>query len=177
VTKKAEDIALIRKPYAELMPEEIDAQTGCSVCSEDQRWIQFAEFEPIRLCKIIAHEVGSILNRAVAQGLKITELKGYRVGRTRGEVDAHGKRTGFSNHSFGIAIDINPASNGLYENCLEFGDQCVLRRGGEWRPGRNPQSIQGQGLLVRLMKEAGFKWGGEIPGWQKDFMHFSVSGY
>lgn len=175
--KKAVDVVTVNKRYEDLLVEEIDARTGCTVCIEDQRWIQVGKLQPVRLCKVIAHEVESILNRVVANGFKITELEGYRVGRTRGDVDLHGKRTEFSNHSFGIAIDVNSSSNGLYENCLQFDQKCVLRRGGDWQPGINPQSIATQGTLVQQMKGSGFKWGGEIIGRQKDFMHFSVSGY
>ncbi len=83
----------------------------------------------------------------------------------------------FSNHSYGIAIDINTDHNGLYGNCVEFGPQCQLIRGSLWRPGVDPYSLQLNGLVVKKLKEIGFKWGGEIKGKQKDFMHFSLSGY
>ena len=177
VTKQAEDSVIVSKSYSALLHEEIDAQTGCSVCVEDQRSISVAGLKPFKLCKVIANEVESILNRAVAQGFVITELTGYRVGRTRGNIDANGNRDGFSNHSFGIAIDVNPGSNGLYENCLEYNQDCVLRRGGKWQPEKNYKSITPKGHLVKMMKASGFGWGGEIIGRQKDFMHFSISGY
>lgn len=80
VTKKAEDFITIDKPYSELLPEEVDATTGCSVCVEDQRWIQVAELRPVRLCKVIAHEIEWILNRVLVQGFPVSELTGYRVG-------------------------------------------------------------------------------------------------
>jgi hypothetical protein len=86
-------------------------------------------------------------------------------------------RTRFSNHSFGIAIDVNSASNGLYTNCISFGAQCRLHRGGPWRPASDTASIAADSRLVRRMRAAGFRWGGEIRGRQKDFMHFSPSGY
>ena len=177
ITKQAEDHTTVSKPYSALLPDEIDAGTGCSVCIEDQRSLRVAGLKPFKLCKVIANQVESNLNRAVAQGFVITELTGYRVGRTRGDVDANGKRSGFSNHSFGIAIDVNPGSNGLYENCLEYSQDCVLRRGGKWQPEINLESISAEGDLVKMMKASGFKWGGEIMGRQKDFMHFSISGY
>jgi hypothetical protein len=177
LTRQAEDLKTISKAYTELSIDEIDPQTGCSVCIEDQRTIKIGNLEPVRVCKIIANQINWVLNTAIAEGFPIRQLRGYRVGRTRGDVDAHGKRMGFSNHAFGIAIDVNAESNGLYENCMEFGEQCVLRRGGKWQPDENPQSISRQSLLVRLMKDSGLKWGGEIFGKQKDFMHFSPSGY
>jgi len=31
--------------------------------------------------------------------------------------------------------------------------------------------------IVKELVNSGLKWGGEIKGWQKDFMHFSPTGY
>lgn len=176
-TKQAEDIQTVQKPYAMLNDDEVDTQTGCSICDEDQRWIKVAELDPVKVCKVLANTLESILNQAVNRGFTISNLTGYRVGRTRGDLDADGKRTGFSNHSFGIAIDINSNSNGLYENCLQFGLACILRRGGKWQPDKDPESISAGSYLVNAMRNAGFKWGGLIYGDQKDFMHFSPDGY
>ena len=176
-TKSAENRIRVHKPYAELNAEEIDDRTGCSVCEQDQRWIQVAGVEPVRLCKNVAASYQAILRDALANGFEIRSLVGYRVGKTRGDVDAAGRRTQFSNHSFGIALDINAASNGLYTNCLVFGPQCKLHRGGPWHPAGDPASIAASSRLVREMKKAGFYWGGEIEGRQKDFMHFSPNGY
>jgi len=175
--QQAENFVRVRKSYADLDASEIDVATGCTVCEEDQSWIEIAGLEPVRVCKSLAVRVREILVDAVAGGFEIRTLVGYRVGKTRGEVDGGGRRTGFSNHSFGIAIDINIESNGLYANCLEFGPQCRLLRGGHWRPATDPLSITADSRLVRSMKSAGFHWGGEISGRQKDFMHFSPSGY
>jgi len=176
-SKQAEDRETISKSYDNLSNEERDTPTGCTVCEEDQRWIRVGQLEPVRMCRVVAERVESILNHVLASGFEINQLVAYRVGMTRGDTDGEGKRTQFSNHSFGIAIDVNPASNGLYQGCIEFSDRCILRRGGEWRPGKNPHSINADGELVTAMKSAGFKWGGEIAGRQKDFMHFSPSGY
>ncbi len=177
ISQKAEDFETVIKSYHDLGPDEFDSLTGCSVCTEDQQVIQVGSLKPVRVCKRYAGRLEWILNTAIAEGFPVQQLRGYRVGRTRGDTDGEGKRTEFSNHSYGIAIDINVNSNGLYENCIEFGAQCVLRRGGKWNPDENPESIPVNGILVNMMKESGFKWGGEIAGRQKDFMHFSVSGY
>ena len=129
------------------------------------------------VCRRYAHVVHAALERLIRQGARIDSIIAYRVGRTRGEIDARGNRTGFSNHSFGIAIDINTDHNGLYGDCVRFGEQCRLLRGGPWRPLDDPYSLQPDGLVVTTLKEAGFRWGGEIAGLQKDFMHFSLTGY
>ena len=165
------------KDYSLLSTGERDEQTGCSVCIEDQQAIRIDGIPEFMVCKKYAAAVQDVLEKLVRQGEKIDSVIAYRVGRTRGNPDTHGNRIGFSNHSFGIAIDINANHNGLYGNCIQFDAQCMILRGGPWRPGIDPYSLQPDGSIVRLMKEAGFRWGGEIQGRQKDFMHFSPTGY
>jgi len=110
------------------------------------------------------------------KGAPIHTVVGYHVVKSRGPVDHAGNRTGFSNHSFGTAIDINPDQNGLYDNCITFGPECRLLRGGDWRSGI-PGTLEKDGDIVNTLKQEGFYWGGEIAGKQKDFMHFSLTGY
>ncbi len=64
----------------------------------------------------------------------------------------------------------------MYDNCVQLGPECRLLRGGEWRPGM-PGTLEKDGEIVNMLKSAGFRWGGEIAGRQKDFMHFSLTGY
>jgi len=131
---------------------------------------------PFRVCKVFAPVVRKTLLNLIQQGEPIYEVVGYHVGRTRGKIDVDGNRTKFSNHSYGIAIDINPQLNGLYDHCVRFGPNCRLIRGGPWRPGQ-PGTLTSESPIVKAMKAAGFRWGGEIEGNQKDFMHFSITGY
>lgn len=116
------------------------------------------------------------LSELLQSGEKIYEVVGYRVGMTRGNVDQDGNRTVFSNHSFGTALDINPGQNGLYENCVQFGPNCRLIRGGAWKQGREG-TLTVDSATVQGMQRLGLRWGGEIKGRQKDFMHFSITGY
>jgi D-alanyl-D-alanine carboxypeptidase len=167
----------VAKDYSELSPEERDKQSGCSVCAEDQQAIKLDGLPVFSVCKKYAAVVHDVLEKLIWQGEKIYSVIGYRVGRTRGDLDAQGNRSGFSNHSYGVAIDINTEHNGLYGNCVRFGPQCQLLRAGPWRPGGDPYSLQQNGSIVKTLKQAGFKWGGEIEGQQKDFMHFSLTGY
>lgn len=167
----------VTKDNTMLLPDERDVQTGCSVCREDQHSIRIAGLPEFAICHKYAEPVQAVIEKLLRRGEKINSVIGYRVGRTRGVLDAQGNRTGFSNHSFGIALDINTEHNGLYDNCIFFGPQCRLLRGGLWRPGFDPYSLQQDGLIVRMFKEMGLKWGGEIKGNQKDFMHFSPTGY
>lgn len=166
----------VRHAYGELIREEIDPVTGCTVCTEDQETIAISPLPTFSVCAKLAPRVRSAVEYLIANGQPIRSVTGYRVIKSRGPVDASGNRTEFSNHSFGTAIDINPEQNGLYDNCIDFGPQCLLIRGGEWRPG-TPGTIEKNSDIVVRFKQAGFKWGGEIAGKQKDFMHFSLTGY
>lgn len=175
--RKAIEFQRIEKTYTQLEPREKDEQTGCTVCEQDQVTIALPGIEPFKVCRALAKPLRDTLTTLVKNGEPIEQIVGYRVGMTRGDIDGQGNRTGFSNHSFGAAIDINPDSNGLYENCIEYGEACRLIKGGPWRPGVDRHSLRAESDIVKGLKAAGFLWGGEIPGRQKDFMHFSLSGY
>ncbi len=174
--KKSVGWTRIEKPRSELTAAEIDRATGCSVCEQDQRRIAIPPLAPFRVCHLLAPPLERVLRQLLQGGEPIAKIVGYRVGKTRGEIDADGLRTGFSNHSYGVAIDINPDSNGLYDNCVEFGPGCRLVRGGTW-DAQNPRSLRADGAIVAGFESIGLRWGGEIDGWQKDFMHFSITGY
>lgn len=174
--KKAVNFRTVRHPYSEVSPLEKDRKTGCTVCREDQALIRLLNIKPFYMCRLYADRLRRALLQLMQQGTSIRTLVGYRVGKTRGDADARGLRTRFSNHSFGIAVDINSEQNGLYDRCPQFGPQCRLIRGGPWRLGQ-PGSLRQDGPVVLKMKQLGFRWGGKIAGKQKDFMHFSPSGY
>lgn len=124
--RKAVAYETITQPYNNLKPDEIDSLTGCTVCEDDQETIHIQSLAPFRICKKIAPTVKDALAMLIQSGEPIFEVIAYRVGRTRGEADANGNRTGFSNHSYGAAIDINPLQNGLYDNCVSFNANCRL---------------------------------------------------
>ena len=175
-SKSAVNRRSITKPYTALTPIERDAQTGCTVCRQDQRTVTLRNGVTFQMCAVLAPRVESRLNALVSRGVVIKSVTGYRVGLTRGDVDAQGNRTQFSNHSYGISVDINADKNGLYGNCVRFSPQCQLRKGGRWQP-NTPEGLHKNAPTVRALKDIGFKWGGEIQGRQKDFMHFSPTGY
>jgi hypothetical protein len=166
----------VRHSYAELTPEEIDPATGCTVCSEDQEVISVPPLRKFSVCYKIAPRVRSVFACLARNNAPIHTVVGYHAIKSRGPLDAAGNRTGFSNHSYGTAIDINPEQNGLYDNCIQFGPECHLLRGGEWHPG-TPGALEKNCNVVSSLKQEGFHWGGEIAGRQKDFMHFSLTGY
>lgn len=177
IEKRAVNRHRVHHAYSELSKEEVDPVTGCTVCREDQVELILPGIKPFHVCRIVAPAIELSLQELIEAGESITQVIGYRVGMTRGSADKNGLRTRFSNHSYGIAIDINPQHNGLYDHCMEFGPYCRLIRGGEWQPQTNSFSLRRDGPIVSRFKYEGFLWGGEIQGKQKDFMHFSPSGY
>ena len=173
--RRAVNIREVEKPYSAVRDDERDALTGCSICREDQVEIALPGVEPFQACKAVAGEVEAGLRRALARGFEIETVTGYRVGRSKGVLDRQGRRTEYSNHSFGLAIDVNAGLNGLYDRCTEYSSRCRLIRGGEWRPSA-PGGISPDAPLYEELTGIGWRWGGELPGRQKDFMHFSPSG-
>ena len=175
---KAVEFKRIEKRYSQLTKFERDAMTGCTVCEQDQVAVKLDNIDEFKVCHVLAEPLREVLSVLISSGQGVIEtVVAYRVGMTRGDVDAHGNRTGFSNHSFGIAIDINSEHNGLYDQCLVFNASCRLIKGGPWRPGQNRLSLSHDSEIVQKLKRLGWVWGGQIAGKQKDFMHFSTTGY
>ena len=79
--------------------------------------------------------------------------------------------TGFSEHSYGTAIDLNPVENPYVKGTT------VLPAAGrtfvERRPGRGV--VLAGDPVVRAFADHGFSWGGDWSS-LKDYQHFSVSG-
>ena len=173
--KKAVNFRTVQTTKDQLSSEHVHPELPCSICQEDMAEIHIGDLEPVLMCRVVAGAVEDALNTARDQGFPIETLTGYRVGRTKGAVDERGLRTEYSHHSFGLAIDINAETNGLYDNCFSFSPRCRLRRGGPWSPDKTT-SITPASPLYKTMKRTGFLWGGELYGQQKDFMHFSLSG-
>ncbi len=175
-SKSSGAVIKINHPYSQFSPHEIDPVSGCTVCLEDQTMVVIPPLPPFSVCYKLAPKILSLMPELLKKGEPVHTVIGYRVIKSRGPVDRDGNRTEFSNHSFGTAVDINPEQNGLYDNCINFGAECRLLLGGQWRPG-TPGTLEKNSDTVVDFKQEGFKWGGEIAGRQKDFMHFSLTGY
>lgn len=176
VQKKVVNFKKVQKLYREIESYEKDKETGCTVCSEDQVELQFENIEPFQVCRKLASEIKKTLTKLLENNEPIKTVVGYRVGQTRGPLDENGNRTWFSNHSFGVALDINSELNGLYSNCETFGPDCKLVKGGIWDP-KAKGALTKDSTIVKSLKQVGLKWGGESKGSLKDFMHFSPTGY
>ena len=166
----------VRHARSEMSAIETDKESGCTVCSEDQESIDVPPIPQFSLCYKLAPLVRFVLKDLVAKGAPIHTVIGYHVVKSSEDTYTSGNRSEFGNHSYGTAFDINPEQNGLYDNCVKFGPECRLVRGGPWKPG-TPGTIVKDGAIVKKLDETGFVWGGEIEGKQKDFMHFSLTGY
>ncbi len=175
VERRAMDIREVKKPYSALRDDERDASTGCTICREDQVQIELPGIDSFKICKAVADDIETALNQSIDAGFEIDTITGYRVGRSKGVLDVAGRRTEYSNHSFGLAIDVNADKNGLYDRCTEFSDACRLLRGGAWQPGM-AGGITTDSPLYEAMIKMGWQWGGALSGQQKDFMHFSPKG-
>lgn len=189
--RRAVDRKKVSKSYADVTANERDPNDPrCTVCTEDQVSIDPASFgvrsvKPIRVCWAHASKVESAL-RSIAKSaeFEVIGLDGYRAGRTRGRV-VNQRRTQWSNHSFGTAIDINAKHNGLYRSCnVEEVTEATLKRcrlgmGGAWKPAARPKTTIVKGGVVHKLftGDVGWKWGGSIEGRIRDLMHFSLTGY
>lgn len=174
--RKSARFEKVSHPYDSLKEDEIDKATGCTVCREDQVLIKVPPLQSFYVCYKYADKVREAFHELVGSNATIQSVRGYKVIRSKGPLDDQGNRTQFSNHSYGAAIDVNRELNGLYDNCYEFGPKCKLLHGGKWNPDVPGTLVEG-GKIVETLRSIGFKWGGKIKGKQKDFMHFSFSGY
>jgi len=83
-----------------------------------------------------------------------------------------GSKTAWSEHAYGLAIDLNPFQNPyLSGSTIIPGGAGAYRDRKQQRPGMN---LAGS-LPVRAFREIGWKWGGDYTS-KKDYMHFSANG-
>ncbi len=80
--------------------------------------------------------------------------------------------TSFSQHAYGLAIDVDP-----FQNPYVKGDLVLPELAGSYldRDRRRPGMITGGDLVVRAFASIGWEWGGD---WRtlKDYQHFSQNG-
>jgi len=103
-----------------------------------------------------------------------SDRRDYTVGfNCRPVLTAHGPGTTFSQHAYGLAIDINPI-----ENPYVAADGFV--KNNHARPYKD-RSLDQQGMIrrddvaVQAFAAIGWKWGGYWSS-AKDYMHFSLTG-
>jgi hypothetical protein len=175
ILKKSEGPFRVNKPYSQLSKLEKSPE-GCTPCEIDQQLMRLNNGLSFTACKSFAQKFKKTLDKILESGRKIETVLGYRPSISKGQMDALGRRTVFSHHAFGTAIDINENFNGLYTNCINWNAGCQLIKGGAYSP-QHPLAIRDNDEFVTNFKGLGLRWGGQIQGIQKDFMHFSFDGY
>jgi len=165
----------VAKPASELRADE-KGPLGCTPCEEDQVEVILSNGLAFKACRQASASLKEALDAALTAGQRIETVLGYRAQMSKGPADKAGNRTQLSNHAFGAAVDLNEAHNGLYSSCVSWSKSCKRIMGGRWDP-RDPLSLGETSPAVIELGKVGFLWGGRIEGRQKDFMHFSPTGY
>ena len=183
--RRAVDRQTVTKPYSEVgAGERCPGDERCTVCEEDQVWVEVEGVPRVRVCHAWAEQVRGALGEISRSAFRVRQIEGHRPGRTRGKV-VDGRRTGWSNHAFGVAVDLNRGQNGLYVRCKlpkrgldpkVVARRCKLAQGGHWRPHKNKGTTIVEGGPAHKAFSRFWKWGGAISGATRDFMHFSVDG-
>ena len=173
-------------------------QRGCPVPLRDLRLLTVthrnfrgaAQTGQLVVNESAAPELRIVFRRLYAAGFPIRDMRfddfyGPRRDRpSHGDVTASfecrkavpspcnpGASTGWSNHAYGLAIDINPRENpsvgcgqSLHPTARSYRDRSRRRRG---MVGRR---------VVQAFRSVGWGWGGAWSGNTKDYMHFSPTG-
>jgi len=81
-------------------------------------------------------------------------------------------QTGWSQHAYGLAVDINPFQNPYQKGKVVLPELATayLDRTSAW-----PGIVKPRGAVVRAFHSVGWQWGGDYQS-LKDYMHFSANG-
>jgi hypothetical protein len=80
-------------------------------------------------------------------------------------------QTGWSNHAYGLAVDLNPI-----ENPYTCGGRVFAKASGPYLDRSPPRRGMVTPEVVRAFGSVGWGWGGAWAGDTKDYTHFSASG-
>lgn len=168
-------------------------EAGCPVGAEDLAWVRlrFWGFDDrphlgeLLVHRSVAEDVVAVFRRLFEVRFPIEEMRITR----RDELDAPptgdgnntgafvcrpkaGQTSGFSEHAYGLAVDLDPFQNPYQRGSLVLPElaSSYLRRD-HLRPGM----ITADGPVVRAFADIGWAWGG---AWRtlKDYQHFSLRG-
>jgi D-alanyl-D-alanine carboxypeptidase len=165
---------------------------GCPVAATDLSWVRlaFVGFDGQRhtgellVNTSVASDLVSVFRQLYAAKFPIEEMRITRADELDAPPTGDGNNTGafncrptvgatsYSQHAYGLAIDVNPFQNPYTKGDLVLPElaSSYLRRG--WvRPGM----IEPDGPVVRAFDSIGWTWGGT---WHslKDLQHFSQNG-
>ncbi len=181
----------------ETVPAEVLARStwaaGCPVGVDDLAYVRltFWGFDDQRhtgellLNQSVVDDVVGVFRRLYKERFPFEEL---RV-TPRSELDAHptgdgnntesfvcrpttGSTTTFSQHAYGLAIDLNP-----FQNPYTKGDLVLPELASSYldRDDVRPGMITPDGVVVRAFESIGWTWGGTWSS-LKDYQHFSQNG-
>jgi D-alanyl-D-alanine carboxypeptidase-like protein len=166
---------------------------GCPVRLADLRLLTVTHWgfdRRVRTGRLVVHEDWA---RAIRTVMRKLYRAGYPIRRMQ-LIDAYGgsdfasieadntsafncrAATGsgnWSQHAYGLAIDLNPIENPYVENGRVYHD---ASRPYLDRSKRLKGMIRAGGTVVRAFASIGWGWGGSWSGGVKDYQHFSASG-
>ncbi len=165
---------------------------GCPVAATDLSWVRLAfwGFDNRRhtgellVNQSVADDLVAVFRELYRERFPIEEMRITRLAELDAPPTGDGNNTGafacrattggtsYSQHAYGLAIDVNPFQNPYLK------DQQVLPELASSYLARNrvrPGMITPDGPVVRAFASVGWPWGG---GWQslKDYQHFSRNG-
>jgi hypothetical protein len=183
--------AILADPAPEQVVARSTWQPGCPVDKDDLAWIRMTYwgFDNAR------HSGEMLVNRSVAEGLVDVFQKLYRAkfpiesmgiaepqdldapptgdGNVTGSFACRPIRGGteFSQHAFGLAVDLNPFQNPYQQGDLVLPELASAYLDRDWlRPGM----ITPGGPATRAFGSIGWQWGGNWSS-LKDYQHFSLN--
>lgn len=195
----AEPTAMFTGTISEITPELAERMTTtwrpeCPVPLEDLRYLTLSHVDfdgQARLGEMVVHadaaeDVVTVFRTLFADRYPIRQMRlmddfggDVNAGLEADNTSAFNCRTilrgtGWSEHAYGRAIDVNPLENPYWHPESDFLAPAESRRFVD-RPEDEPAVIQDGDGVVRAFAEVGWKWGGHWPK-LLDWMHFSPSG-
>lgn len=166
---------------------------GCPVPLEDLRYITltFWGFDgrphvgEIIVHRSVADDVVEVFHELYDARFPIEEMRVVSLADLQGPATGDGNGSGafscrkivgsvstWSQHSYGLAIDINP-----FQNPYVKGEVIIPELAGSYldREWERPGMIERGDIVVRAFARIGWTWGGTWSS-PKDYMHFSLTG-
>jgi len=180
----------------EIAPDDVIARStwapGCPVSRQELTWVRmtFWGFDGARhtgemlINARVAQDVVGVFRRLYEARFPIEQMDITTTAERDAPPTGDGNGTGafvcrlargetsFSQHAYGLAIDINP-----FQNPYVKGDRVIPELAGWYlnRDRQAPGMIHSDGVVVRAFADIGWGWGGN---WNslKDYQHFSENG-
>ncbi len=165
---------------------------GCPVAASDLAWVRltFWGFDRRRhtgellVNRSVAGDLVSVFRRLYDGRFPIEEMRITRLEELDAPPTGDGNNTGsfacratrgettYSQHAYGLAVDVNPFQNPYLKGDLVLPELASAYKERSWK---RPGMITPDGPVVKAFASIGWTWGGT---WQslKDLQHFSQNG-